>query len=581
MLTWLPTVRRLVTGSRIENQVLSAGSWVVFALFANAFAAWFVSKEQYIYFWGLADYWHDTSLMVYMLRRAPLGAVSKLLYSIRHFNYNYLPTVPLVVPMLIFGQTRLVYILSIVNIYAIPAAYALTSASKAIAKTEGLLHAEWLCLLAPVVALTLPTFWVPTLRGYPDVGGLVFIGLILLSYFRKRPQALEVGESLSCGVLLALLVLFRRWYAFWAASFIMLLPLDATFDLWNDEGLNFRIWWKTYRPMILIAFSSGIVLVGIAWPLVVRMITTPYRDICSAYRGSAGLLDSLSYTGRFYFGAFVCIAFAVSVIIMAASQNLRRISAFLVAQLILMIVFFERIQGFSWHHLYLLMPAIVILLSFSLLVIANMTSWFALPVYSLFSIMAFVPVFSTYTGPLDHFSQNISSIGKCPPLIRHDLPEMRRLLAVLEAYCSRARGTVYVLASSQVINSTLLWDANLSLNTNYQVTGRIVRTAEVDRRDGFPLQLLNADYVVVALPIQYHLRPEDQRMVALPTQALMMRQNIGNAFEQLSESFVLDDDVKVYLFRKVRPVTKVELGGLIEECKRVYPDQPEICIPPR
>jgi hypothetical protein len=137
------------------------------------------------------------------------------------------------------------------------------------------------------------------------------------------------------------------------------------------------------------------------------------------------------------------------------------------------------------------------------------------------------------------------------------------------------------LASSQVINSTLLWDANLSLNTNYQVTGKIVRTAEVDRRDGFPLRLLNAEYVIVALPIQYHLRPEDQRMVAMPAQALMMRKTIGKAFDQLSESFVLDDDVKVYLFRKVRPITKVELGDLIEECKRVYSDQPEICIPPR
>ena len=570
---------RGVNGSRIGNQILNASLWIVFAAFANAFAAWFVSKEQYIYFWDLAEYWHDTSLMVYMLQRAPLGAVSKLVYSIRHYDYNYLPTIPLAVPMLIFGETRLVYILSIVNIYAIPAAFALTVATKGIAKSAGLLHSESLCFVVPVVILTLAPFWVPTLRGYPDVGGLLFVSGILFLYFRKRPHTLEVSESIVCGGLLALVVLFRRWYGFWSVSFIMLLPLDAAFELWKGGRFDFEACWKSYRATILIALSFGAVLIGIAWPLVVHMITTPYRDIYSAYRGSAGLLESLRDTVRFYLGPFVCLAFAVSIIVVATSQNVRRICLFLIAQLILIVIFFERMQGFAWQHLYLLMPGIIIVLSAALVMTANMSSWLAVPMYSVVSIMAFVPVFSEGTGPLNHFSQDISSIGRCPPLIRHDLREMRRLLSVLENYDSRTGGAVYVLASSQIINSALLWEANLSLNTTYRVTGRILRTAEVDRRDGFPSGLLNAEYVLVAVPIQYHLRPKDQQMVELPAEAVLMRRNIGNAFERLPESFALDDDVKVYLFRKVRPITKEELSDLAGECERVYSDTPEICIP--
>ena len=573
---------RGVNGSRVGNQLLNAGPWILFAVFANAFAAWFVSKEQYIYFWDLAEYWHDTSLMAYMLRRAPLGAVSKLVYSIRRYDYNYLPTIPLVVPMLIFGETRLVYILSIVNIYAIPAAFVLTAATKATAKSAGFLHAESLRFVVPVVLLTLSPFWVPTLRGYPDVGGLVFISAILLFYFRKRPHTLEVSESIVCGALLALVLLFRRWYGFWAVSFIMLLPLDAAFELWNEGLFDFEACWKTCRPTILIALSFGVLLIGIAWPLVVHMIATPYRNIYSAYRGSAGLLESLREAGRFYLGAFVCFAFAASfTMVVVATRHMRRICVFLVAQLILIVVIFERIQGFAWQHLYLLVPSIVIVLSVALVVIANMSSRLAVPMYSFVAVMAFLPVFSVDTGPLNRFSQDISSIGRCPPLIRHDLSEMRRLLAVLEDYDSRAVGSVYVLASSQIINSALLWEANLSLNTNYRVTGRILRTADVDRRDGFPLNLLNAEYVLVAVPIQYHLRPQDQQMVELPAEALIMQRNIGNAFERLPESFVLDDHVKVYLFRKVRPITKKELSDLAGECERVYPDTPEICIPAR
>jgi hypothetical protein len=217
----------------------------------------------------------------------------------------------------------------------------------------------------------------------------------------------------------------------------------------------------------------------------------------------------------------------------------------------------------------------------ALAVISNAAGWPAVPAYSMLSIMAFGPVFSWNSGPLARFSDEIAPNGRCSPLIRHDLAEMRRLLATLERYDSQTGGTIYVLASSEIINSALLWEANLSLDTNYQVTGRIMRTADVDRRDGFPVQLLNAAYVLVAVPIQYHLKPEDQRMIALPAEALLRRKNIGNAFEMLADSFLLDDQVKVYLFRRLRPIRKEELDQLEGQCKRAYADAPDICIPPQ
>jgi hypothetical protein len=563
----------------IKYRILNVSVWLLFAVFANIFAAWFVSREQYIYYWDFAEYWHDTALMVYMLRRAPLGAASKLLYSIRHDDYNYLPAFPLALPMLIFGRTRLVYILSLVNVYALPAAFVTTAATRAIARGAGVVQAESLCFVVPAVILTLPAFWVPTLRGYPDVGGLIFVSSILFFYFHQRPQTLETGKLIVCGVLLAFLLLFRRWYGFWVLSFILLLPLDAAFELWSQRRFDFEACWKAYRPAILIVLSFGIFLTGIAWPLIVRMIATPYRDIYSAYRGNAGLLEASRDAGRFYLGTFICSAFAIAVIVLASSRNLRRICLFLFGQLILIAVLFERVQAFGWQHLYLVIPAIVILLSLALVMIAKMTMWLIVPMYSFVSIMAFLLVFSAYRGPLSHFSQAIASTGRCYPLIRHDLPEIRRLLAVLQDYDSRTGGSVYVLASSPVINSSLLWDANQSLGTNYEVTGRIVRSAEIDKRDGFPMRLLEAEYVLVAVPIQYHLRPEDQRVIGIPAQALLMRINIGNAFDRLPESFTLGDRVKVYIFRKTRPISPGELHGLESECERVYPARPDICLP--
>ena len=570
---------RAASSSSIENRILIASPWILFAVIANVFAAWFVTKEKYLYFWDYAEYWRDTSLMAQMLRRAPLRAITQLVYSIRHYDYNYLPAMPMAIPMLVLGEARLVYVLSIVNIFAIPAAIGLAAASRAIATNAGCLQTKSLSFLVPLVLFVFPPFWVPILRGYPDIGGLVFVSAIMLLYFRQPPQLLKTGELIVCGVLLALLVLFRRWYAFWASSFIMLLPLDAAFHLWNEESFDFETCWKIFRPAAFVVLVFTISLTGIAWPLVIHMIRTPYRDIYSAYRGNLNIEGLLRDVARVYLGPFVCTMFVVSVIVLAARRQTRRICMFLFGQAALIFILFAQIQGFGWQHLFLLTPTIIILVSLALLELANMSSWIIVPVYSLVSIMAFVPVFWQYTGPLSRPGEYIAPLGRCFPLIRHDLPEIRRLLSVLQDYNARTGGAVYVLASSYVINSSQLREANQSMGTQYKVTAKILTSADVDKRDKFPLLLLNAEYVLVAVPIQYHLRPQDQRVVGLPAEALLMRKNIGNAFNRLPESFLLDDNVKVYIFRKVRPITKDEVSELEKECELIYPDRPSVCIP--
>jgi hypothetical protein len=570
---------RLFRGSGIANRILLAGVWILFAIVANVFAAWFVSKEHYIYFWDYSEYWRDTSLMVQILRHAPLRAFDQLVYSIRHYDYNYLPTVPVALPMIIFGQTRLVYVLSILNVFAIPAAFGLTAATKAIAKSTGCLPTEPLGFLVPLVIFAFPPFWIPTLRGTPDVGGLALVSAILVLYFRKRPQLLSSRELIFCGVLLTLLVLFRRWYGFWALTFIILLALDAAFQLWNEPSFDFAICWKTYRPTIFVVLAFVISLGGIAWPLVIYIMRTPYWDIYSAYRASPNIEGSLVYVARLFLGPFATISLVVSVIVVFCLPHARRVGLLLLCQATLIFVLFVQIQEFGSQQLYLLLPTMIILVSLALVALADMTSWSIIPAYSLFSIMAFVPVFWTYTGPLGRLSEYLSSINKCFPLIRRDLREIRRMLIVLQDYNAQIAGGVYVLASSAVINSSQLRGANQSLGTNYQVTAQILTSAEVDKRDDFPVPLLNAEYVLVAVPIQYHLRPEDQRIVGLPAEALLMRRNIGKAFERLPDSFLLDDNVRVYLFRKVRPIRKEELSELEGECERAYPERTDVCIP--
>jgi len=102
---------------------------------------------------------------------------------------------------------------------------------------------------------------------------------------------------------------------------------------------------------------------------------------------------------------------------------------------------------------------------------------------------------------------------------------------------------------------------------------QILNTHDVDKRDGFPSKFLTARYIVVAYPIQYHLRPEDQRVVGTLAEFIMDGGNIGISYKQLPYEFALDKGVRVYIYEKVRPFKKTDIDSLSELFRKHYPDR--------
>lgn len=59
-----------------------------------------------------------------------------------------------------------------------------------------------------------------------------------------------------------------------------------------------------------------------------------------------------------------------------------------------------------------------------------------------------------------------------------------------------------------------------------------------------PKQFLSATHVVVADPVQFHLRPEDQRVVGILGEDILSGKGIGASFERLPYEFSLDNNVQ-------------------------------------
>ena len=104
------------------------------------------------------------------------------------------------------------------------------------------------------------------------------------------------------------------------------------------------------------------------------------------------------------------------------------------------------------------------------------------------------------------------------PLVRNDIEEIDRMLDVLSKTLTNPDDRVYVLASSTVLNSSIVRNAPLSLNRYAEISTKVLQTHDWDKRDGFPERLLTANYVIVVDPIQYHVQPSDQRIIGIPAE---------------------------------------------------------------
>ena len=164
------------------------------------------------------------------------------------------------------------------------------------------------------------------------------------------------------------------------------------------------------------------------------------------------------------------------------------------------------------------------------------------------------------------------------PLVRNDIDVLDRLLDRLGDLNIQQPGDIYVLASSGTLNSNILQNRCRFSPQGRFFCDRILVTHDVDKRDGFPRQFLHASYLVVASPTQYHLRPDDQRVIGILAREVMEANGIGASFRRLPEEFSLDRGVTAWIYEKFQPFKRADLDALSGEFARYYPAKRSIFL---
>ena len=497
------------------------------------FALVYVLRSKIVYFWDNSTYWDIGR----MLAQKPLNfdMLKEVYVSIGTSDYNYFLAFPVALWMKIFGITRISYILAIIVMYVVPTEILIFLMCKKISKAPRFAYV--------ITVLIIPALTYLAVIGFIDVA-CVFLGLLCYYlYFTDVLSNHKCIKSVIIGILLVFVMISRRYFAFFAVSFLTVIAIDA---------ILFK---RDIKHLIITVVTTVAVLLICFYPFFTNILLKDYGTLYAGYKYSFG--TDMKLITR-YFGLIFLLFLVVAVIYSAVkNKNLNAVLALL--QAVVCAVMFISTQTHGQQHLLLYIPSLVYLVIICINSINKI--WMLL-------LVIFIAISNTVSPAIKRVQpqniQEIKHIALFPkysvtPPKREDINDIIALKRALDKKIPEGE-TCGVLSSSFVLNSSILINAMPSLNLSDERTDNyIVGLPEVDSRDYWRLnEIYNCDYILVAYPAQIHLPQNEQTIVTEAVSSFANNTDVSNAFECINDFAGKVGDIDVKLYKRIRNVHETE-----------------------
>jgi hypothetical protein len=538
----------------------------------------YVSSERTFYWWDYAGYNSATVSIAKLFRDSPEQAWREVIESLSK-EKNLLISLPLVPFILLFGESRLSYILSVSLIYVLPFRLLLGAISAKIIPVYPR-RVFWSTVL---LSLLIPMSWIPTLRGYLDTGGCVFVAVAILVYLQDIKLKYWWQIPL-IGFLLAMAVLFRRHFAYSAIAFFGAATLQAFIEFVAEyKAIKNKAWKNLFKSGVklgLIAATSFAILMLVAGDFTRSAVTVDYRNLYAAW--SLPVNDILTrYADFFGLGTWLLVALGFSAGIltrMLVSDAAIFISLFGILSLVEWLLVLR--YGYLHYTIHITPIVLLGLLAFF------WTSWLKLKGkirYLMLSAAGLYLITNAVLG-LIPIKLDLSKlfVANFPPLVRSDYGEVVKLVEFLRKLAPNEE-PIYIAGASNSFNANILRQANRKLNPpegwwKLNAIGR----PQIDSRDTYPLpELLMSQYVVVATPFQQVLpgdeqvlRSGEQDVVKVVYDAFTQNWEIAGDFQKLPEQFKLENGVIVRVYRRIRPSAIATAVKTLDAMQKQIGDKP-------
>lgn len=521
----------------------------------------YVYMEYNVYSWDNAAYWKMWKYFSNKFAENPVEALDEVRHSIRHNDYNCSSILVILIFKLIPLSSRFCYILGVTIAYLVPTVLCFSYLIRKITETEN----KWLTTLSYIIPATYVAFWGPTLRGYPDICGLVFILLSIIFCLKNNfSKRIDIICAIKLGALLWTPFLLRRWYAYTIISLYVTLPfLNAYYYQQKIEVLKLK---NILFNFVIAGCTSVILTTTIQWPLLKTILSTNYSEIYSAYRFSFSVsIEALTHEVSLLFVALVFISSIL--VIIGNNFKLKTCLVFFWSNLIISLTLFTFTQSPGIQHnlpfsLWMLLIFCEGLFYLILQCKKKMVTFWLSVTSILFMLLCLL---QSLFNILNINSNFLLPSFKITPLKVGNLQEYEALSNdLLNLTKNGEKVTIY--SSSDILNEEMLEtisDSKLNNSINY--------ASQVDLRDNFRVQTLMSDYVVITNPIQTHLRVAGQQVIYIPASSILNHLNIGNAYKKLGYEYKLNNEVSAWIYKKQRPFTSQETTNFFKEFYNHYP----------
>jgi len=520
-------------------------------------ATFFVASENTIYFWDYGGYFNQFKQLGALFAQGNWSWLTETVTSIRHTDYNASPIVPLLPVYALFGGDRSVYIVSLVVFYLLPACLVLATLAQL--GTNGLLkRPDALPLWLLATAFLYWPLWAPTLRGLPDVAGLLPLGFATMLLL--RPDLWRARPILK-GALIGLLIwgtfLLRRWYAYSCLSLLVITGAYYVFIAIKNKEDRTKMLQTTFLLFGSCGLAMGLLLL-MQWPLIERILATDYADQYEHFqRPLVNKLAMIFDNG----GPLILIGALAGLVRSALIRNWR--VPVMSASALLSFVIFSRTQAPDLQHLlpwfFWLFPAFVMGVSWPF---ESRSRRHALALVPALVAISFATVFS----PLFH-RQTAAARVLLPratyfPLQLDNMNSYRTLASDLHDVLSDG-GDLGVIGFG-ALSRALLSSMDPSLDPYLANTGRI------DGRDGFKLPVVEARFAVVT---DEPSPPRGgQTVLTIPQMLIRSEGEFGAGYRRIRGPYVLADGATAYIYERERPLSDEERQSLIAKFLTIYPN---------
>jgi hypothetical protein len=545
------------------HRTTALGVWAALTLPLALFAAEFVARETPAYAWDWGDYFRDYKAFSTLIAEGGAWA-SALARSVRADDYNLSTLVALYPFHALFGPSRAGYIAGVTVLYLVPAGLIAAVLTATAASREGLPTSRPLFVMLALVAIAFPHFWLPTLRGLPDIAGLIPLGLATLLILRSDFLTTKpVRNGIMIGLLIWAAFLFRRWYAFAGVGLIAATALVGAARIWlagGDRRPRLSAFLEGGKAMVLAILLA---LIAVQSELTAKILRTSYADAYAAYQ-----MPLLAQIGLHYdrTGALYGLAILAGLGLAALRRNLALL--FMALAALITFALFAATQGPGVQHglpiLFWLLPAA----GYALLTGLSRLSRLGRHMGAALAVLCCGLALAAHVHPparaaIGPFAAALPAATAHPLRLANE-PAYRALGDAIRALPPEAR--VAVFASSDALSASLMAALDPAQS------GRFVTVSDVDRRDGFAIGALAASHAVVADPVQLHLPESGQRVVQLPASRILRRESFGAAYEPIAGPFALDQGAVAHLYRRTRPLDEADLAALGAAILAHYPN---------